>query len=492
MKRIVFIVFIVFFCQFAAFADDETIWDYKHDEFIKDIIQGQTSITNIEKQKQLDKELAENLGIDLIYTDLAECLKVAVDNNYDIKIEKDIERQRYWEYRNANVQFLPDFSYNYNIKWISGTFLVGGIVPDTIHEVPIQSIFMVDWTTTKQGKLFFLNAQRRKNYKASISTKNFTKEQVILQTALTYYDLLSQKMELEVLKINIIDRQEQYKITQARYTIGIGDKFDVVRAEAELAKANQQYIAAFNTLRLLQAKLANIMGIEVLDAVYPSENSIEIRRLLDSKYDVECLYNMALVSRNDIRAAKLKIEALKAERSSNYMDFVPSLELYYANAMYGTQKSGLSPANAVGINIVAPLGENLALGSITKIKAYNAQLSSEENRLVDLERNVKQSIVSSYYDAKTALERIEAAKKEVLASDESLKIALVRMQVGESTFLDVIQAQSLKVASRQTLINTIIDYNKAQVQLLFDSGIITICGVLKNYQIPDGKIIYSD
>lgn len=484
MKKVLILIFIMFFSQNIIYAEDGLIWDSQKDEFIKELIQGKSSASEAEKQRRLDEELSKNLGINLIYTNLAECIKIAVDNNYNIKTKSCTKKQNYWENKNAKMQFLPDFFYGYTWQKLDGQFLVGGIAVRDVHEIALQSTFQLNWSTVKQGKLFFLNAQTRNAYNAANSTLEYTRDEVILQTTLTYYDLLSQKLKFEVSKSNLIDRTQQYKLIKARYEAGLENKYYVARADAEVAQAKQLYITSFNNLRLTQAKLANIMGIEILDAIYPYETSVESRELVENKYSIDSLYDMALVSRDDVRAVKLNIEALKAERSSTYMDFVPKMDITFASSNAGTVRLGTAPNTQLSVYLVAPLGQNLGLGTATKIKAYNSRIGAEQYKLVNLTRSVKESILGSYYDSKTALERVEAAKKQVSAADESVKISIVRTKIGDGTFTDVIAAQTAKVIARESLIQNVIEYNKAQAKLLFDSGIISVNSILKDYKVP--------
>ena len=56
------------------------------------------------------------------------------------------------------------------------------------------------------------------------------------------------------------------------------------------------------------------------------------------------------------------------------------------------------------------------------------------------------------------------------------------MKAGEATFIDVIASQNLKVQANINLISNMIEYNKAQTQLLFDIGLISPKNVLKDYK----------
>ena len=67
-------------------------------------------------------------------------------------------------------------------------------------------------------------------------------------------------------------------------------------------------------------------------------------------------------------------------------------------------------------------------------------------------------------------------------ADVSLDLSLENMKAGDATFLDVIASQNLKVKSNLNLIKNMIEYNKAQTKLLFDTGVISPKNVLKDYR----------
>ena len=102
--------------------------------------------------------------------------------------------------------------------------------------------------------------------------------------------------------------------------------------------------------------------------------------------------------------------------------------------------------------------------------------------LIQKTRDIEETIITSNQNSLSAKERVEASRTEVFASGKSLESSIKLMNAGVSTFLDVIQAQGLKVNAQVGLAENITDYNIAQVQLLFDSGIISIDNVLNGYQ----------
>ncbi len=488
--RILFIILIFILIQMSVYADvAQYIEEYsrccENDSYktFSQVIKGGASISDIEKQAVIDREISQELDSRFIYLDLADCIKIALMNNFDIKIQDAYKSEAFWVNKNAQFQLLPDIYYNYDLKNLEGEYLVGGIVATTTHEVPVQSLFVLEWSTINQGKYFFLLAQTRNMLRAAKANLEYTKEQIIRDTVIAYYETLEKKMEIEVQKVNLYDRLEQLKYTQARFNAGIGTLYDVKRAQAELAGAQQDYTETLNSLRLRQAALANVMGVDILDAIYPFEIRVDQRELINPDVSIEELYEQALESREDIRAKTAEVKAYKAQRSANYTDIIPAVTLSYQNGYVGTKRAGMSPHNSITLDVRAYLGKNLLMGTISEIQAESAVVRQKKLELINLKRQVKEDILNSYYDSINALKKIEASKVEVEAANVSLDLSLTNMKQGEATFIDVIASQNLKVQANINLIKHMIEYNKAQTNLLFDTGIISPENVLKDYQL---------
>ena len=460
---------------------DELIWDYHSDQFHEILKEGK-GMFDEKQQQDLDNQIKERLQITLLPIDLETCIYVAMKNNYDVKIAGTQTEETKWNYANSYADLFPDFYYGYRIQALHGEFLVGNILPRVIRQNPIYSGLTIDYPIGN-GSTFFTIASTKNLYKAQKHRYKYTQSELLLNTTNYYYDLLEAKFNIEVLLSNLRDRHEQLKLMVARYHIGIGSKYDILRAEAQYADAKQELISALNSLRLQQSRLANIMGIEVTLTLYPFENGVRPRELVAKSNNIECLYNVALQAREDIKAKRAEIRSLVNLKNRNYTDFAPYIELTYEFAKVGvTGNTSLSPNHTWSLNAVIPLGKKLGIDTLTQKNADLAKVKTARYELTNLERNVKENIVSSYYSSKTALERIEANKKQVESADEGLKFSLVGFDVGQNTFIDVLTSQTEKTRARQQLIQSIIEYNKAQTQLLFDTGIISPKSVLLNYK----------
>ena len=470
---------------FAANANDydNMIWNIEHNTFLKRLEKNEKLFTK-DKQKVIDGSIALSFDYELVYTNLQDCIIAALDNNYDIKIQAMKKQTAYHEYKAKLAEFLPNLYYNFMIANIKGTYLVGEILPVKLNEIPIESHYGVKWSTYNQGKVIFESRALKNNLKAQYNKLNFTKDEIILNTALAYYDLLGNKLQIEVLKINLVEREEQLRYTKTLYDIGDGTRFDVLRAEVEVALAQKELNDSLKNLRLKQAKLANIMGIDVTASIYPSELFIDTVKVVNSQCEIEELYTNAMVNRKDIAEKKALIKALEEEKKVVYSEFLPNFTLQYERANVGTARLGLRQNDTLYFNIEIPIGQNLGIGTYQHLKSYEAKIRQAKFELTNLKRNIKENIINSYYESETNLKNIEVNKKEIEAADESLRNAMARMMIGEATFLDVLNAQKDKTQARITFISNIIDYNKSQVQLLFDAGAISTNAVLANYIVP--------
>lgn len=483
MKKLILLIFIYFFIISPSIADEDEslIWDYHSDRFLESL-KSDAGFYDERTQRDLDKQIIEGLDINLLPVDLECCIKVALYNNYDIKIAGTQKEEAKWIYRNSMTQLLPDFYYRYQIQALHGEFLVGDILPRVIRQNPIYSGITLNYPLVGNGSPLFDIASDRNLYKAKKHNYKYTQSELLLNTTLYYYELLEAKLNIEVLISNLRDRSEQLKLMQARYHIGIGSKYDILRAEAQYADAKQELITALNSLRLKQARLANIMGVEVTLTLYPFEYGVQPRELIAKKNNIDCLYNVALQAREDILAKRAQIRSLTILKNKNYTDFAPNIALSYEYAKVGTTSTGsLRPNHTWSLNVEIPLGKRMGLGTITKKNADLAKLKTARYELTNLERQIKEDIVNSYYSSRTALEKIDANKKQVAAADEGLKFSLIGFDVGENTFIDVLTSQTEKTSARQQLIRSVIEYNKAQAQMLFDTGTISPKTLLQNY-----------
>ncbi len=478
MKRWAVIAFLTFnlcFLSTEAFAHKNIINDLNSplDTYCKDCDAAKADV---------DMEIIEHFKEEPVFVSLDECIGVALLNNFNIKVSNSDYVSAKWDYRNALAQFLPEVNFEGYSIYYNGQVLVGGVVPDHVEELALSGTLRVAHDLTQGGAQIFEAKARKFKVRANLNRLDFTKDEAILETARDYYELLRAKISIEIHLKNLYERTAQLKLTQTLMEAGLGTRFDVVRSKGEQALAEQNFMVALNNFRTAQAKLANIMGIEVNSHLFPIEIEVKPFILVDEKLSTDELFKIAEFSRDDVKALEAEIKTLKQQKYKVYTDFVPKPRIVYQGQFQGTARAGVYSNNVLGAYLDVPIGSRLGVGTVTKANSIQGQIDSVSYKLEVLLRNIKENLISNYWKAQILKERIEIAKKQVEYASDSVTLAELRLDAGEGILIDVIQAQTIKNNARIELLSTIVDYNINQIQLLYDNGTISYENIVINYK----------
>lgn len=476
MKNGTVITLICFFLfQNAGFCE---IYDFLNDDFEKNL---KSQCENCKVEIQLEEEITKFLEQKQVPVSLDECLDIAMQNNFNIKAQFETYKSYDYLHKNALAKFLPNFGYSFYSIYYNGQVLVGTAFVDKFKELALSSTFIVSHDLTQGGKRIF-NAKEKKFEKYEQKEElNYTKEEVLKLTATYYWQLLEDKINIEIHIKNLHERVAQLRLTESLEASGMGTKFDVIRQKNEVANAKRSLVNAMNNFRIMQSTLANIMGIELKTPLYPIENEVTLLNLIDKDITIDEMYEVAYKNRKDIKAMKNKIEAMKNERREIYTDFMPKPRVDAQYSQEGTNELGLGHAVILGAYVDVFLGENMAAGTITRAKAKTHEINSEVCKMTQKLRDIKEGLLNSYYNSKLLLKKVDITNEQVQYATETVKLAEMRFDAGQGIFLDVIQAQSLKTAARIENLQAIIEYNINQIDLLFDQGIIDIEKIIKGY-----------
>lgn len=475
MKKVIILLFLIIKILFLISPS------LAHSELFESEITLKSSYEECLKEENVEAETQNYLKIKPVYLNLSECIEIAILYNYYFRISQYANDIARWNYKNALSDFLPDIGLSGYSIYYSGQVLVGAALVDKFNELALSASAHIEHPLTNGGEHVFNSLSKKQLKFAARNDLNYTYNEILLNTTIAYYNLLQSKLDIEIYQKNYKERCAQLVQVLNLMKAGLGTQFDVIRSQTELAQARQNLLDSMQDFRLSQARLANIIGVEITTSIMPPEFEAKELELVSSDKTIENLFDEAKVKREDVRSIQAKIKSLKMQKRQIYSEFIPKARVFAQQQWQGTAQVGLGPASIVAGYLDINIGSNMGIGTYTKAKAKQAEIDKTILELEQKLRDIKENILKTFYEAKVSKDRIKISKEQVEYATQSVELAQLRQEAGVGILIDVIQAQTFKTRTKVELLNSIIRYNIAQVQMLFDSGNITKEAILDKY-----------
>jgi outer membrane protein TolC len=290
---------------------------------------------------------------------------------------------------------------------------------------------------------------------------------MILNATVAYYSHIQAQAVRDVAQEGL--RQAEAHLAQAKIMLeaGRGVRFNVVKAEVDLANAKLALVKSRNVIVTSRLQLENVMGAKISPADIVTENVEDI----PEEMPVDSAYAIALRNRPEARAADLRMLAAQYSVSVASRSRWPVLSAF---GSYGYRASKLDTAGTdnwtTGLNVTMPL----FLGGALRGSAEQAQGNLKQalalqvfvRQQISLE--VEQQIVAQ----KEATERIAIAAKAVEQAELALTLAKERFSLGSGNPLEVTDSELSMENAKIAHIQALCDYRIAQVRLKRAMGIL--------------------
>jgi outer membrane protein TolC len=278
--------------------------------------------------------------------------------------------------------------------------------------------------------------------------------------------LAEQQIVVQEASVNLLTKELEDQ--NRRFTAGTVPRFNVLRAEVELANARPRLIRARNSFRSSKDALINLLGY-----ILPPENWQNVPLNLAGHLEAEPLevdlpaaVNQALAQRPELtalrKAAGLAKEAIVNAKAGRR----PSIQIFTG---YGARNSLFSDdltRDVSGWYAGAQANWDIFDGLYTKGKIDQAQALSKraDLDLEDTSRRIELEVRTSHFDFIEAREVLDSQRKAQEQAEEALRLAGVRSQAGTGTQLDVLSAQTALTEARTTQIQALRDYVVARAR----------------------------
>jgi len=272
----------------------------------------------------------------------------------------------------------------------------------------------------------------------------------------SYQDIKNKKFTLD-LSITSLDN------AKTKLEAGIGTKFEVIEAEAQLSRDKQS---------LNEKKIKHEI------------NKISLKEILNIKGDFEINKEQNLIGFWNHRLNKNIKEGLDKNLSLKNLTLQKSIKnsqansflaqnkpnIYISNTLSSTfskgdslttninsEQSGSNYTNTISLNFVWKIFDGGQNKNSYKSKIEDAK--AEKYAYENLKNVLTTSISKAYLNLKLNEEKIISSLKEIESSKESVRLSRLRYDVGISTLKDVLVRQSELSNAKSKNINAIYNYN---------------------------------
>lgn len=405
---------------------------------------------------------------------LEEAIRIALENNYNIKIVRNNQQIAENDLSRGNAGFLPTVDLA-----ASKTFQTADTYQEPFTGAPreidaaktesFQSSASLNWTIFDGLGMFYTYERLEKQKEAAILETKVQMENLIAQLLTSYYTVAVEMERIEVLNNTIQLSERRLEIAQNKYQVGKASKVEFLAAQVDYNTDKALLITEERLLQQAKVDLNNLLS-RTVDTEFSVVETIDINEdlLLGNLLESANMKNpLLLQSQRQLNVAHLQMQEIQAERYPG-ISLIGAYFYNVNNSQAGffaiNQQNGFNYGLTASWNIFNGMNLNRRIQN-ARIQVESASLSNES-----LQLSLAADIHKAYVAYQTNLNLIELERANLQVAKENEEIALERYQLGNSTPLELREAQVNAVQAESRLINAAFSTKLAEIELLRLSG----------------------
>lgn len=407
---------------------------------------------------------------------LENAIRIGLENNYSIKITRNLYKISENDVSIGNAGFLPsiDATSTYNEsktnteqKYYDGRF----VDRSNVSSDNFSSGIFLNWTIFDGLQMFTSFSKLKELKKIGYHNLKLQIENSVAEIISSYNNIIREKYIIEVIKRNIETSQERVKIAQDKLDYGSGSRFDLRQAIIDLNEDRARYLEEERNLQQEKIYLNQLLGrnvaqnFEILDTIK-----------IDSSLIYNDLYSIFLKNNNELLIAETNKNISQLDIKLIRSELFPELSVNLGyNYNRSTSGAGIIEENKnYGFNYGISASLRLFDGLNRKRRLENSQLDYKNNLISydEIKNNLSANFLDAYQRYKNALELIKLEKESLEAVQSNIQIGLERLRLGNITPLEFRETQIQLIESESRLQSAMYQAKLAETDLL------KLCGIL--------------
>lgn len=376
---------------------------------------------------------------------LEEAVKIALENNYDIKLAKNELKIDELNNSIGNAGILPTINAlvtdNNSITNTKQTQADGSErTLDGARNMNLTYGVSLDWTVfdglrmfARKEQLNILQKQGEAELKLAILTK-------ISEVYLNYFDLVQQQQQLAAIDTAIVISQERVTTAQNRFSIGKASKLEVLNAQVDLNTDKSLQLKQLETLKNAKIRLNEILARDVqTEFVVANEISVDEQLKYDELKSAAESQNPQLQAQMLTKnSAEQQLKQVKAGRYPT-VRITSGYNFTRSEASLGFITQSSNRGFAYGFNASMPIfNGNLQNRNerIAKVQLENANVTLEQQK-----RSLESQLNAAFASYTTNLELTKVEAQNLKIAEQNLDITMAKFKIGTITPIEFRTAQ---------------------------------------------------
>ena len=264
--------------------------------------------------------------------------------------------------------------------------------------------------------------------------------------------------QVAIAKASVEDASQSLRDARLLEQAGLGTRFDVLRAEGDLATAYEAVTRAVSDQRIAQRRLAQILGVGQKVELTAAEKITQAGKWTMS---LENSIVQAYKNRAELEQQLLQVDIYEQDRFIALSSIQPKVDFL---ATYNYQNNFDNSVGLVdGYSFAARVRWTFFDGgrAFAEARKANRDMDSAQTQFAKQRDQIRFDVEESYYTITSTEENIKSTQTNVVRFEEALRLARLRFQAGVGTQTDVINAQRDLANARGRFLQAIVGYNQA-------------------------------
>ncbi len=402
-----------------------------------------------------------------VHVDLTTVMKLAGANNDEIQLARVKHTETIAESKQAWQRFWPSLSLGVGYRRHDGNIqdVAGAVFNAYKQQYTVGTNIMIDWSP---GDLYYSALATKQKALAAEQLAEKSRRDIVTQATSRYFDLLSTEASLAIIEDDLRLTQDYEKQLEGAVTAGTAFRADLLRVKTQVSRAKLAIRQEQEKRDLAAAALAETLRLPPQTELRPAKADLVPVRL-NGKTGVATMLIQATQHRPELKAAGAATTAAQLESDRAHIaPIIPNVQAGYGagglGGGFGNNTGNFDDIQDFYIGLGWKIGPGGLFDKQRKVIA-NAREEATNLQTEQIKAAIGREVVEAAAKSQSAHDQIAINDEAVTAAEEMAKLAKERQASQLGVVLEYLLAREELTRARQSRVQAVTDFNKAQHEL---------------------------